>query len=232
MQWRIFLSEYDSGHTYLGWLMTAWGWTLLVALSALLVALVVGLLAGIARTTSVNWLVFLGDACTELMRNVPLLVQVFLWYYAAPALYAPLQAVPGFVLVVLALGFYTSARISEQIKAGIQALPRGQRNAGLALGLTLAQTYRYVLVPHALRILAPPLTSEAMTIVKNSSVAFAVSVPELTMFAMQAQEETSRGVEIYLAVTALYFISSFAVGRAASLIAALFRVPGMLGAKP
>ena len=114
------------------------------------------------------------------------------------------------MLVVFALGFFTSARISEQVKAGIQALPNGQRYAGLAMGLTLPQTYRYVLLPMAFRIVIPPLTSESMNIIKNSSVAFAVSIAELTMFAMQAQEETSRGIEIYLAVTALYFISAFA----------------------
>ena len=104
--------------------------------------------------------------------------------------------------MVFALGFFTSARISEQVRAGIQALPTGQRYAGLAMGLTLPQTYRYVLLPMAFRIVIPPLTSESMNIIKNSSVAFAVSIAELTMFAMQAQEETSRGIEIYLAVTA------------------------------
>ena len=102
------------------------------------------------------------------------------------------------------------------MKAGIQALPKGQRYAGLAMGLTLPQTYRYVLLPMAFRIVIPPLTSESMNIIKNSSVAFAVSITELTFFAMQAQEETSRGVEIYLAVTFLYFISAFAVNRVAA----------------
>ncbi len=82
---------------------------------------------------------------------------------------------PSFVLVVFALGFFTSARIAEQVKAGIQSLPKGQRYAGLAMGLTLPQTYRYVLLPMAFRIVIPPLTSESMNIIKNSSVAFAVS---------------------------------------------------------
>ncbi len=81
------------------------------------------------------------------------------------------------------------------------------------MGLTLPQTYRYVLLPMAYRIIIPPLTSESMNIIKNTSVAFAVSIAELTMFAMQAQEETSRGVEVYLAVTLLYFVSAFAVNR-------------------
>jgi glutamate/aspartate transport system permease protein len=99
------------------------------------------------------------------------------------------------------------------VRSGIQALPRGQRYAGMAMGFTTWQTYRYVLLPMAFRIIIPPLTSETMNIFKNSSVAFAVSVAELTMFAMQAQEETSRGIEVYLAVTGLYIVSAFAINR-------------------
>ena len=158
-------------------------------------------------------LVFIGNAWTELFRNIPLLVQIFLWYHVIPSLFLSLRAVPSFVLVVFALGFFTSARIAEQVRAGIQSLPKGQTYAGLATGLTRVQTYRYVLLPMAFRIIIPPLTSESMNIIKNTSVAFAVSIAELTMFAMQAQEETSRGVEIYLAVTLLYFVSAFAVNR-------------------
>jgi len=140
-----------------------------------------------------------------------------------------MKALPSYVLVVLGLGFFTSARVSEQIKAGIESLPKGQRYAGLALGLTLPQTYRHVLLPMAYRIVVPPLTSEAMGIVKNSSVAFAVSVAELTMFARQAQEETSRGIEIYLAVTGLYFLSAIAIYGVARLIELRLKVPGLLG---
>jgi len=132
------------------------------------------------------------------------------------------------VLVVFALGFFTSARISEQVKAGVQALPKGQGYAGLAVGLTLPQTYRYVLLPMAFRIVIPPLTSESMNIVKNSSVAFAVSIAELTMFALQAGEETSRTIELYLAVTGLYFVSAFFINRVALFIENRVRVPGMM----
>jgi glutamate/aspartate transport system permease protein len=221
---RCFGGEGDI--TYLDWMLSAWGWTLSVALLALLVALVVGSIVGILRTTPSRVLVGLGNAWTELFRNIPLLVQLFLWYHVLPALIPPLQAFPSFMLVALALGYFTSARVSEQVKAGIQALSQGQRYAGLALGLTLPQTYRYVLLPMAFRIVIPPLTSESMNIIKNSAVAFAVSIAELTMFAMQAQEETSRGVEIYLAVTALYFISALLVNRIALFIEKRLRIPG------
>ena len=227
--WQVFLQDTGEGRTYLQWLLSAWGWTLSVALLSLIVALVVGSFMGIFRTTPNKWLVRLGETWTELFRNVPLLVQIFLWYHVLPSIFLSLRAVPSFILVVFALGFFTSARISEQVKAGIQALPKGQRYAGLAVGLTLPQTYRYVLLPMAFRIVIPPLTSESMNIVKNSSVAFAVSITELTMFAMQAQEETSRGIEIYLAVTALYFVSAFAINRLALFIENRVQVPGMIG---
>ncbi len=227
--WQVFFQDTGSGQTYLNWMMSAWGWTLLVSAFSLVVALTVGSLMGILRTTPVTAFVWIGNAWTELFRNIPLLVQIFLWYHVIPSLFKPLQAVPDFIAVVIALGFFTSARISEQVRAGIQALPRGQRYAGLAMGLTLPQTYRYVLLPMAFRIIVPPLTSESMNIIKNSSVAFAVSITELTFFAMQAQEETSRGVEIYLAVTFLYFISAFAVNRVAHYVEERVKVPGMIG---
>jgi glutamate/aspartate transport system permease protein len=217
--------------TYLDWMLSAWGWTLSVALLALVVALVVGSLMGIFRTTPSKALVALGNTWTELFRNIPLLVQVFLWYHVLPSLIPPLKQVPSFILVVFALGFFTSARIAEQVKAGIQSLPKGQRYAGLAMGFTLPQTYRYVLLPMAFRIVIPPLTSESMNIIKNSSVAFAVSIAELTMFAMQAQEETSRGIEVYLAVTGLYFVSAFLINRIALFIENRVAVPGMVGGK-
>ncbi len=219
----------DGDITYLDWLISAWGWTLSVALLALLLALAVGALVGILRTVPHRGLRLFGDAWTELFRNIPLLVQLFLWYHVVPALIPALKSVPSFLLVVLALGFFTSARVSEQIKAGIQSLPKGQRYAGLALGLTLPQTYRHVLLPMALRVVIPPLTSESMGIIKNSAVAFAVSVAELTMFAMQATEETSRNFEIYLSVTGLYFLSAIVINRLAIALEARLRLPGTIG---
>ena len=216
--------------TYLDWMLSAWGWTASVSLLALAVALLFGCVMGILRTTPHRGLVLLGDAWTELFRNIPVLVQVFLWYFVIPEFMPVLKQIPSFLLVVLGLGFFTSARVSEQVKAGIQSLPRGQRYAGLALGLTLPQTYRFVLLPMALRIVIPPLTSESMGIVKSSAVAFSVSVAELTMFARQAQEETSRGIEIYLAVTALYYITSILIYQVARLIEQRVRIPGTIGA--
>jgi len=228
--WQVFLQDPGGEYpTYLQWMLSAWGWTVSVALLALIVALVLGSLVGIVRTLPDNpWLVRLGNAWVELFRNIPLLVQIFLWYHVIPALVPVMKGVPSFILVVLALGFFTSARIAEQVRSGIQALPKGQRYAGMAVGFTTTQYYRYVILPMAYRIIIPPLTSETMNIFKNSSVAFAVSVTELTMFAMQAQEETSRGIEVYLAVTACYVVSALAINRLMAYIEKKTRVPGFI----
>jgi glutamate/aspartate transport system permease protein len=218
--WQVFLQDDGSGRTYLEWMLEAWRWTLAVAGTSWLVAMVVGALVGTLRTLpSSPWLVRLANAWVELFRNIPLLVQIFLWYFVVPKIIPAFQQVPGFVLVVFGLGFFTSARIAEQFRAGIQALPRGQRYAALAMGFTTWQSYRYVLLPMAFRIILPPLTSESMNLLKNSSVAFAVSIAELTMFAMQAQD---------LAVTALYALSAFAVNRVFAFIEKKARIPGFI----
>jgi glutamate/aspartate transport system permease protein len=228
-EWEVFLRDTGGDQTYLAWMMSSWGWTLAVAGCAWILALALGSAVGTLRTVPSPWISRLAAAWVELFRNIPVLVQVFLWYHVIPAFITPLREVPSFVLVVFALGLFSSARVAEQVRAGIESLARGQQQAGLALGLTLPQTYGFVLLPMAFRIVIPPLTSEAMNIVKNSSVAFAVSVGELTMFAMQAQEETSRGIEVYLAVTGLYAVSALAVNRVMALIEARSRVPGYMG---
>ncbi|HOM15565.1 MAG TPA: amino acid ABC transporter permease [Rubrivivax sp.] len=215
--------------TYLNWLFSAWGWTVGVSLTALAVALAAGSIIGVIRTLpAAPWLVRFGNAWVELFRNIPLLVQIFLWYHVVPALVPPMRDAPPFVLVVVALGLFTSARIAEQLRAGIQALPRGQRYAGMALGFTTPQYYRYVILPMAYRIIIPPLTSESMNIFKNSAVAFAVSIPELTQYALQVGEETSRPIEVYIAVTVLYVISALAVNRIMAFIEKRVRVPGFV----
>jgi glutamate/aspartate transport system permease protein len=168
------------------------------------------------------------NAWVELFRNIPVLVQIFLWYFVLPKVFPAMQQVPGFVLVVLGLGFFTSSRVAEMLRAGIQAMPRGQRYAAMAMGFTTWQTYRYVLLPIAFRTIWPPLTSESMNLLKNSSVAFAVSIAELTMYAMQVQEETSRGIEVYLLVTAMYTVSAFAVNRVMAFVERRMQIPGLV----
>ena len=192
---------------YLQWLFQAWGWTLLVALVALIIALVVGLVIGVMRTLPHKGVAFFGEAWTEFFRNIPILIQLLIWYHLVPELVPPLKSVSPVVLACIGLGLFTSARIGQQVKAGISTIPKGQRYAGLAMGMTLTQTYRYVLLPVALRVVLPTLTSESMNIIKNSSVAYAIGV------------------------TILYFISAFAINRVAAVVEKRTRLPGALGGK-
>ncbi len=217
--------------TYVQWLLQAWGWTLLVALVALVIALILGLVIGVMRTLPNKGLALFGEAWTELFRNIPIVVQLLVWYHVVPELIPVLKGVPEVVLACIGLGLFTSARVAQQVKAGINTLPKGQRYAGLAMGMTLAQTYRFVLLPVALRIVLPTLTSESMNIIKNSSVASAIGVTEMIYFATQAGEETSMHGTMYLAVTILYFISAFTINRLAAVVDRRSRLPGFGGAK-
>ncbi len=235
--WGIFGEQVKGGEeTYLDWLATGLGWTLAVSLAAWLLALVIGIAVGALRTAPSRPIALLGTAWVELFRNIPLLVQMFLWFFVVPE-FLPQewglwvkQEMPAkeFVTAALCLGFFTSARVAEQVRAGIGSLPRGQRDAALALGFTLPQTYRHVILPQALRIVIPPLTSEFMNVFKNSSIAFAIGVMELTFQARQMQEDSEQGIETYLAVTLLYFICAFTANRGMAWIEARTRVPGLI----
>jgi glutamate/aspartate transport system permease protein len=235
--WGIFLEQVKGGdETYLDWLLTGFGWTVAVSLSAWVIALTLGILFGLLRTVPSKALVALATAWVELFRNIPLLVQMFLWFFVVPELLPAdwglwvKQELPAkeFFTATICLGLFTSSRVAEQVRAGIQALPRGQLMAGLAMGLTLPQTYRYVLLPTALRMVVPPLTSEFMNVFKNSSVAFAIGVMELTFQARQMQEDSEQGIETFLAVTLLYFICAFTANRVMAVIETRTRIPGTI----
>ena len=237
--WGIFLEQIKGGEeTYLSWLITGLGWTVAVSIASWVIAFLLGSMVGTARTTPRRWLVRICNGYVELFRNIPLLVPMFLWFFVVPELLPRdlslwvKQEMPAkeFVTATICLGLFTSARIAEQVKAGIESLSRGQRMAGLAMGFTLPQTYRYVLLPMAFRIIVPPLTSELMNIFKNSSVAFAIGVFELTFQARQMQEDSEQGIETYLAVTVLYFLCAFIANRGMAWAEKRTKVPGYIAA--
>jgi glutamate/aspartate transport system permease protein len=236
--WKVFWElSVDGTHTYWQTLITGLGWTLTVGLIAWVVALIVGSVVGVARTSPVGWAVKLGNAWVELFRNVPLLVQMFLWYFVIPELLPKgigdaLKQWPqsNILAAIICLGLFTSARVAEQVRAGIQSLPRGQRMAGTALGLTLPQTYRYVLLPMAGRIIIPPLTSEFLNIIKNSSVALVISVVELTGAARSMQENSFQVFEAFTAATLIYLLTNSIVVLLMRFVEKKTRVPGMIAA--
>jgi len=238
--WGVFWQPAPDGTgSYLGWLVSGLGWTLGTALCAWAIALTLGLVVGTLRTTPSKWAVRLGNAYVELFRNVPLLVQMFLWYFVLPELLpsalgeAMKQMAPpwgSFWPAMLCLGFYTSARVAEQVRAGIQSLPRGQNMAGTAVGLTLPQTYRYVLLPQAFRIILPPLTSEFMNIIKNSAVALTIGLVELTARARSMQEFTFQVVEAFTAATLIYIVITLIVVFGMRWVEKRVQVPGLISA--
>ncbi|HTD91221.1 MAG TPA: ABC transporter permease subunit, partial [Burkholderiales bacterium] len=149
-QWSIFTQvAADGSGTWLHYLLGGLVWTMLTALAAWVIALTIGSIVGTLRTTPLAWVVRLGNLYVEIFRNIPLLVQMFLWFFVLPELLpktigdAIKQMPPpwaSYLPAVLCLGIYTSVRVAEQVKAGIQSLSRGQLMAGTALGLSLPQT--------------------------------------------------------------------------------------------
>jgi glutamate/aspartate transport system permease protein len=231
----------DGSGPYFGWLLSGLAWTLATALSAWAIALVFGAAIGTLRTLPFAWVVRLGNAYVELFRNIPLLVQMFLWYFVLPellpkALGEAIKQMPppwaSFVPALLCLGFYTSARVAEQVRAGIQSLPRGQLAAATALGLTLPQAYRHVLLPMAFRIVLPPLTSEFMNVIKNSAVALTIGLMELTARARSMQEFSFQVFEAFTAATVIYVLVNIVVVLAMRALEKRVAVPGYIGAAP
>lgn len=226
---------------YFGWLVTGFGWTVAVSLTAWIIAFSLGSVIGILRTTPSPLLRSIGTWYVELFRNVPLLVQMFLWYFVFPEL-LPTEAgmwvkrempMPQFTTAAVCLGLYTASRVAEQVRAGIESIGAGQRQAGLAIGLTTAQVYRYVLLPVSYRLIIPPLTSEFLTIFKNSSLALTIGVLEITAQARQIEEYTFQGFEAFTAATLMYIFVTTIVMGIMRVVEARLRIPGMisLGAK-
>lgn len=238
--WGVFLDQAGPRETFLDWLLSGLAMTLALGLAAWIIALILGSVLGVLRTVPNRLLSGLAAAYVELFRNVPLLVQLFIWYFAVPELLpgdlgAAIKRLPPFTQQFLAavscLGAFTAARICEQVRSGIQSLPAGQLHAGLAMGLTLAQTYRYVLVPVALRIIVPPLTSEFLNVFKNSAVASFIGLLELAAQGRQLVDYTSQPYEAFIAVTLMYLTVNVTVMMMMRWVEAHARVPGLIGAK-
>ena len=234
--WRIFWQLSPDGQgTYFHSLIVGLGWTLATALAAWVMALVLGSVLGVLRTTPSKWAVRLGNAYVELFRNIPLLVQMFLWYFVLPEVmpqaigdWLKQSANASFYNAVICLGLYTSARVAEQVKAGILSLRGGQRMAGLAMGLTLPQTYRYVLLPMAFRIILPPLSSEFLNIIKNSSVALTIGLIELTAAARSMSEFSFQVFEAFTGATLIYIVINIVVVSGMRWLEQRVAVPGFI----
>ena len=237
--WGIFWEQSPEGTgTYLDMLLSGLRWTIVTAIVSWLLALMLGSIVGVLRTLPSALAQRLSAAYVEIFRNIPLLVQMFLWFFVLPELVPSglglwLKQLPNapFYTAVVCLGFYTSARVAEQVRAGINALARGQKMAGMALGLTTPQTYRYVLLPMAYRIILPPLTSEFLNNTKNTSVALTIGLLELTARARAMQEFSFQVFEAFTAATLLYLLINLVVVAGMRALERKVAVPGYIAGR-
>ncbi|WP_447595187.1 amino acid ABC transporter permease [Aquipseudomonas campi] len=237
--WGIYFKSTGIGsEIYLDWFITGLGWTLAIALAGWVIALALGTVLGVMRTLPNRLLSGLATAYVEIFRNVPLLVQLFLWYFLVPDLLPePLEiwfkqdlnpATSAYLSVIVCLGLFTAARVCEQVRTGIEALPKGQASAARAMGFRLPQIYRYVVLPQAMRIIIPPLTSEFLNIFKNSSVASLIGLMELLAQTKQTAEFSANLFEAFTLATLIYFTLNMSLMLLMRLVERKVAVPGLI----
>ncbi|KIF66143.1 glutamate ABC transporter permease [Streptomyces sp. AcH 505] len=237
--WRIFWEPSPNGTgNYLDMLLSGLVLTIETAICAWILALIVGSIVGVLRTLPSRTANRFGFWYVELFRNMPLLVQLFLWFFVLPellprswGLWMKQMSNAPFYTAVIGIGLFMSARVAVQLGAGINSLPRGQKMAGTALGLTTAQTYRYILLPMAFRIILPPLTSEFLNTIKNTSVAITIGLIELTAQARAMQEFSFQVFEAFTAATVLYLMVNIVVVTAMRYVERSVAVPGYMTGK-
>lgn len=230
--WTILWSG-QAGSWLLGGLIT----TIEISFLAWWLAVILGIGSGALRTVPLAPLRWAAASYVEFFRNVPLLVWMFFWYFAVPPLLP--EAVrewlfdhgAEFFAALCALGVYHGARFSEVIRAGIQSIPKTQFEAALSTGLTVAQAYRLIIVPIALRLIVPPATNESLNLLKNSSVALTIGVAELTFQTRQIETYTAKAFEALVAGTMIYLLLCFAIATLMARVERRFAIPGMISRK-
>jgi glutamate/aspartate transport system permease protein len=237
--WHVFFEPSPNGTgTYLDMLLSGLVVTIVTALTAWVIALVTGTVVGVMRTLPSKAANLFGFCYVEFFRNMPLLVQLFLWFFVLPELLPAswglwLKQLPNapFYTAAIGTGLFMSARVAEQTRAGVNSLPRGQRLAATALGLRPWQVYRYVLLPIAFCIILPPLTSEFLSTIKNTSVALTIGLIELTAEARAMQEFSFQVFEAFTAATVLYLLINIVVVVAMHFVERGVAIPGYITGK-
>ncbi len=237
-RWNVFLEPAGGGDTYLDWFIAGLKMTAMLSLSSWFIALALGSVMGVLRTVPSRLLYGISTVYVEVFRNIPLLVQLFIWYFVIPEL-LPVRLgswvkelnpfLQQYLAAMLCLAFFTSARIAEQVRAGVESLAKGQKAAGLALGLTLRQTYNVVLLPMAFRIIVPPLTSEMVNLIKNSAVASTIGLLELAAMGRQLVDYTAQPYESFITVTFLYVALNLVILGFMRWVEEKAHVPGFIG---
>ncbi len=227
--WSVLWSGQSSA-----WLAQGIVTTIEISALAWLLAGALGILSGALRTVPFAPARLPATFYVEFFRNVPLLVWMFFWYFAVP----PFLPIPlrewlfnhgaEFWAGTLALGVYHGARFSEVIRSGIQSIPKSQLEAAVSTGLTVAQAYRLVIIPIALRLIIPPVTNESLNLLKNSSIALTISVAELTFQTRQIETYTGKAFEALTAGTVIYLLLCLGIVAVMSRLERRFAIPGMI----
>ena len=219
---------------HLTWLIDGLLTTLRLAAISWCLAILLGILFGAMRTAPFRPVRTLATAYVEFFRNVPLLVWLFFWYFGAP------EAFPQFLRewfirhgiefwsAVAAISIYHGARFAEVIRAGIQSIPKTQLEAGLSSGLSVAGTYRLIIIPIALRLIVPPATNESLNLLKNTSLAMTIGVAELTFAARQVETYTAKAVEALTAAAVIYLVLCLSISGAMNWVENRFAIPGLI----
>ncbi len=216
------------------WLLQGLITTLEISALAWLLAVALGILSGALRTVPLKPLRAVATFYVEFFRNVPLLVWMFFWYFGVPPLLP--QSIQHWLFDhgaefwagMFALGVYHGARMSEVIRSGIQSIPRTQFEAAQAIGLSLWQVYRLVILPVALRLIVPPMTNESLNLLKNSSVALTISVAELTFQTRQVETYTAKAIEALTAGTVIYLVLCVGIATVMARVERRFAIPGLI----
>jgi len=204
--WSVLTGEYGQGLISGTWV------TLKLVFWSLTLALIIGIAFGVLRwrggrlTEAMCW------SYIEFARNTPPLVQILFWYFSIGFIFPKWLILVvrdfgiEFAAVVIALALYHGAFIAEVVRAGLNSIPKGQYEASGALGLSFGEMMRWVILPQAFRIIIPPLTNETVSLIKNTSLALAVGVAEITYHAKYIDAYTFRAVEALCAATAIYLV--------------------------
>lgn len=216
-QWyRIprYLVSWEQGVWQVGPLLTGLLVTLKVVMVSLLLSLIIGLLVALLRLTSSPVARALALCYLELVRNTPLLVQIFLIYFVL----APILGIERFSAAVLALSLFEGAYTSEIFRAGILAIPLGQWEAAASLGLTPLQRYRHIVLPQALRNMAPPLTSQGISLIKDSALVSTIAIYDLSMRGQQLVAESFLTFEIWFVIALIYLCLTLSLSAVVRLL--------------
>jgi glutamate/aspartate transport system permease protein len=230
-KWSIFFEQ-----PYGEWMIEGILTTIKLGILCWSIALFIGVIIGTLRHSPWKLARFFSTGYTEFFRNIPLLVQLFFWYFAAPRV-LPERMVKliyhdtlnvEFWVVVIGLSIYTSSRVAEQIRAGIGSISKEQFDAALSTGLTPLQMYRFVIVPLSIRIMMPPLTTEFLTTFKNTSLAMTVGVLETTFMSQQIEAYTFHGLEATTGASLVYITITMIIMLIMTNVEKRLSVPGFI----